>query len=191
MTDAIKTVDEIKAELDEVRAKKQEAKPSRDKVDWYGFVYCDPAGYASVADFDGGTWLGKTEEIIPYLRKHGINGDNVDTVLLAVQDFWAEKKQGVSEGDSGGLRVSKSPSCHLALQNDATHIIDHPQTPHRATFSKKALKNDTELSGFLKSLVDEGLGIPTIYRKVTDRGHMIPYRTLGRWIAEIRQGGLL
>ena len=92
MTTAVKSIDEIKAELESIRAKKA-PKLLREKRDWYGLVYCDSNGWASIADFGtGGVWLGKTDEIIPYLKKLGINGENIDRVLLAVKDFRAEHK---------------------------------------------------------------------------------------------------
>lgn len=66
---AVKHIDEIKAELDTIRTKRESNKPKRDKQDWYGLVYCDSNGWASIiGDNLEGIWLGRKDEIIPYLK---------------------------------------------------------------------------------------------------------------------------
>lgn len=185
-------VDEIKAELNEVRAKKESEGSSREKKDWHGLVYCDSNGYCSISGKDlEGVWLGRTDEIIPYLKSRGISGDNVDSVLLAVEEFRAEKKEGILHKDFGGPTVSKTQSCHLATKKLQRHISIPPPQANRATFLRNSLKNDTKLLKLLESLVNRDIGIPTIHRELNEQGYAIPYRTVGRWVGQMRSRELL
>jgi len=167
MTVAVKHIDEIKAELETIRAKKAANKPERDKRDWYGLVYCDPNGWASVIGDDlEGIWLGRTDEIIPYLKSRRINGQNTDMVLQAVKEFWSEKD---------------SHSCHSRLESGNGHIIDHSAQPIVATFSK-----DPQFLRLLDRLISQGLGIRAIHSEVRSKGYEVPMRTLARWVKKRR-----
>jgi len=186
---ATKSIEEIKAELEEVRAKKEATKSPPGKKDWHGLVYCDSNGYASIIGKNGqGIWLGKTDEIIPYLKKRHITGERVDTVLGAVEDFWAEKQAEILQGDFGGPRVSKNASCHLATENGTTNIFTPTKKNNRATFSGITLKNDAKLLGLVKTLANQDIGTPTIHKELAKQGYALPYRTVGRWISKIRAG---
>jgi hypothetical protein len=168
---AFKHVDEIKAELEAVRAKKQD-KPKREKRDWYGLVYCDDNGYASIVGRElKGIWLGKTEDIIPYLRSKNIDGENIDLVVQASKEFWSERK---------------SQSCHLATESCTPCPITLIEKPNRATF-----KNNPEFSRLLEHLVSEDQGIPTIQGTLKAQGYDVPYRSLGRWVKKVREEVLI
>lgn len=147
---------------------KIERKAPRYKKDfWYGSVYCDSNGWSSiVGDKLEGVWLGKTDEIIPYLRSKGIDGENVDMVLQATKEFWSEKK---------------SQSYHLATENrQASGIRGRPKS-HRIT-----LKKDPLFLAYLDELISRGDGIPTIQKELKSKGYEVPYATLGRWVKERR-----
>ena len=184
-----KSIDEIKAELEEIRAKKEAKQPPPGKKDWYGLVYCDSNGYASIIGKNcQGIWLGRTDEIIPYLKKRHITGERVDTVLGAVEDFRMEKQADLLQGDFSGLRVTKNHSCHSAIKNEQPYISIPPPETHRATFSGISLKNDAKLRGIFESLVKQDIGIPTIHKELAKQGYAIPYRTVGRWVSKARAG---
>lgn len=187
-----KSLDEIKAELEEIRAKKEAAKAPSGKKDWYDLVYCDSNGYASIIGKNGeGIWLGKTDEVIPYLKKRHITGERVDTVLGAVEDFRAEKQAEVLKGDFGGPRVGENQSCHLRTKNPQPYISIPPPNTNRATFSGITLKNDAKLRGIFKNLVNQDIGTPTIHRELAKQGYNLPYRTVGRWVAKMRDGQVI
>ena len=184
-----KSIDEIKAELEEIRAKKDSNKPLPSKKDWFGLVYCDSNGYASIIGNNGeGIWLGRTDEIIPYLKKRHITGERVDTVLGAVEDFRAEKQAELLQGDFSGPRVTKNQSCHSAIKKEQPYISIPPPETNRATFSGISLKNDAKLQGILESLIKQDIGIPTIHKELASQGYPIPYRTVGRWVSKLRSG---
>jgi hypothetical protein len=202
MAAAVKTINEIKAELEEVRAKKkaeqkQAGKTPPEKKNWYGLIYCDSNGYASI----DGIWLGKTEEIMPYLKKQKINGENINSVLAAVEDFRAEKKEGeILHKDFGGPAVSKTQSCHSNTKIEQPYISIPPQKTNRATSEDTPqnlasqhpfFKKDPELFKLLKSLTDRDIGTPTIHRELNEHGYAVPYRTVGRWVAQMRSKQLL
>ena len=134
---------------------------------WYGSVYCDSNGWASiVGDNLEGIWLGKTDEVIPYLKSRRIDGENVGMVLQAIKEFRTEKE---------------TPSCHLATKVGKDHIVIPPTKPHRATF-----KEDPRFLRLLDSLIAEGCGLPTIQKRLKENGYDAPYRTLGRWVKKHR-----
>ena len=151
-----------------IKPKIEQEAPRYKKDFWYGLVYCDSNGYASIVGNQSsegvleGVWLGKTDEFIPYLKSRRIDGENVDMVLQAAKEFWSEKK---------------SQSCHLATKNGTGHISIPPAKPHRATLLK-----DPHFLSLLDSLISEGHGIPTIQKELKNRGYDVPYRTLGRWV---------
>ena len=90
-----------------VKPKIERKEPRYKKDFWYGSVYCDSNGWSSiVGDKLEGVWLGKTDEIISYLKSRRIDGENVDMVLQATKEFWSEKK---------------SQSYHLATKGGANH----------------------------------------------------------------------
>lgn len=150
-----------------IKPKIEQEAPRYKKAFWYGLVYCDSNGWASIiGGNDNGIWLGKTDEFISYLKKRGIDGGNVDMVLQAVKEFWSEKK---------------SQSCHLATKNGTGHISIPPAKPNRATF-----KNDPRFLSLLDSLIAEGCGLPTIQKRIKENGYDVAYRTLGRYIKERR-----
>ena len=159
-------LEDIQEELQEVRAKKKDKKP-RQRKDWYGLVYCDDNGWASIIGNNcQGVWLGKTEEIIPYLRSQYIDGEKVDSVLIAVENFWS---------------VRKSQSCHLATEVDTPSVFTLKEQSNRATL----LNNDT-FRKLLDKQIKEGYGIPTIQSNLKKSGYEVPYRTLGRWVKRIK-----
>jgi len=180
---AVKPIGEIKAELEAIRAKKEaERTTTGGKRDWYGLVYCAPNGYASIIGRNSeGIWLGKTDEIIPYLKSKEIDGTNIDSVLITVEEFWS---------------VLKTQSCHSDTKNPQTHIFTPPRKSNRATFSENSPKNGSKVPVFLKkdkklldlltSLAGRDIGIPTIHRELNEHGYAMPYRTVGRWVAQLR-----
>jgi len=197
-----KTVDEIKAELDNVRAKKkaeqkQAGKTPPEKKGWYGLVYCDSNGFASI----DGIWLGESAEIIPYLKKQGINGENINSVLVAVEDFRVEKREGgILHKDFGGPAVSKTQSCHSNTKSKKGYNSIPPQKTNRATLEDNPqnlasqhsfFKKDPKLFELLISLIGRDIGIPTIHRELNEHGYAVPYRTVGRWVAQMRSRELL
>lgn len=187
-----KSIDEINAELEEIRAKKKSKQPPPGKKDWYGLVYCDSNGYASIIGKNcQGIWLGRTDEVIPYLRKRHITGERVDTVLGAVEDFRAEKQAELLQGDLEGPRVIKNQSCHSAMKNQQPYISIPPPKTNRATFSGISLKNDVNLRGIFESLAKQDIGIPTIHKELSRQGYALPYRTVGRWVSKFREGKVL
>lgn len=114
MPTAPKSVAQIKAELAAVRA--QKAKPERQSKSWFGLIFCDDNGYASIVGPElHGIWLGKTSEIIPYLKRKGIDGEYVDTVLQAVQDFRAEQKEGFKTDPRGPSEAKNRGSGALSV----------------------------------------------------------------------------
>ena len=133
------------------------------KDSWYGNVYCDSNGYASVTG-NGleGIWLGKTGELIPYLKSRGIDGENYNMVIEAAEEFRTEKK---------------SQSCHSATKDDATPVKTGGASPNRATF-----KDNPRFLASLDSLIVKGYGTPTIQKELREKGYDVPYRTLGRWV---------
>lgn len=203
----LKTVDEIKAELEEFRSKKEvEGESLCEKKDWYGLIYCGANGYCSIAvsSENGGTplWLGKTDEFIPYLKKRGVNGENIASVLSALEDFRAEQKnqENPPKAKNKKPRVSKSQSCHSATKNPQPYISIPPQKLNRATFEDNAqilasqrlfFKKDQNLLALLESLVKRDIGTPTIRQELNEAGYNIPYRTVGRWVSQMRSKELL
>ena len=161
-----KTFNEIQEELEAVKAKKKNKKP-REKRDWYGLVYCGDNGWTSIiGDNCQGVWLGKTNEIIPYLKSKHIDGEKVDSVLMAVEEFWSARK---------------SQSCHLATEVDAPYVFPLNKQSNRATL----LDNDT-FRKLLEESIKEGYGIPTMQNRLKEAGYEVPYRTLGRWVKKMR-----
>jgi len=72
-----------KVKVDELRHKKDL---------WYGLVYCDSYGYAWTADFEtsgevGPISLGSISKFIPYLKRRGIDGEDVLEVLMAFREL--------------------------------------------------------------------------------------------------------
>ncbi len=158
-----KTVEEIRAELEEIRAAKQETRS--EKKDWYGLVYCDSNGWASIVGNKlEAVWLGKSAELIPYFKGRHIDGENIDEVLIASAEFRSERK---------------SQSYHLAMRNDAILVITPPSKSNRIIFKK-----DPHFLRLLEHLISKGYGVPTIQTKLKAKGYSVPYATLGRWIKE-------
>jgi len=73
-----------------VKTKPEKERPKWGKDSWHGSVYCDSYGHAWIDNFEP-VYLGKTDEIVPYLKGKEINGENVDMVLQAAKFFWSEK----------------------------------------------------------------------------------------------------
>jgi len=155
-----------------VKPKIEQEAPRYKKDFWYGWVYCDSNGWASIVGEQSsegvlqGVWLGKTGEFIPYLKSRRIDGENVDMVLQAAKEFWSEKK---------------SYSCHLAMESYTTPISIPPAKPIVATFKK-----DPYFLRLLERLISQGLGIRAISSELKSQGYEIPLRTLGRWVKERR-----
>lgn len=199
---AVKHIDEIKSELQTIRAKKEANQPDRGKRNWYGLVYCDSNGWASIiGDNLEGIWLGKTDEIIPYLRSRRIDGENVDMVLQAIKQLHSKEefkphKRPRFFGMDGYVplppypsikaeetkpRKSKSQSYHLATKNDTSSMFTPGRRSHRIT-----LKKDPLFLASLDELVSRRYGIPTIQKELKYRGYDIAYATLGRWVRKCR-----
>ena len=183
-----KTADEIRTELEELRAKKAAKKAAAPgKRDWYGLIYCSGSGWCSIADFDESgqvkpMWLGKTDEFIPYLRRRNIAGENITTTLAALEDFRAEKEQ----GDFAEPTESKSHSGHLATKNLQHHITVGGEKSIVAT-----LKQNPQLLGLLRAMVGQDLGVRTIHTQLVGKGYKIPQRTVTRWVSRLRSSELL
>jgi len=86
----IKTTAEVKAELDALRAKKNSQKKSRrgQSRDHFGLIHLDPDGYCRVFHFQEGEeqaiCLGRSIEVIPYIRDQGIDPNDLDGVMTAL-----------------------------------------------------------------------------------------------------------
>jgi hypothetical protein len=199
---AVKHIDEIKAELETIKAKKKANKPERNKRDWYGLVYCNSNGWASIiGDNCEGIWLGKTSEIIPYLRSRHINGENVDMVLSAVRQLHSKENPkphkrprffGMDgyvplppynhiKANDGKPSESKSQSYHLATNNNTPSRVRRKRKPPRII-----LKKDSLFLASLEELITREYGIPTIQKELKARGYEVAYATLGRWVKERR-----
>lgn len=202
MQATVKNIDEIKAELETVKAKKEANKQGRDKRGWYGCVHCDPSGWASIIGDDcRGIWLGKTSEIIPYLKSRHIDGENVDIVLQAVRQLHSEEDPKPYErprffgmagyvplspyqpikANDGRPRESESQSYHLATNNNTPSMVRRKRKTNRIN-----LKKDPLFLASLDELISKGYGIPTIQKELKARGYKVPYATLGRWVKERR-----
>lgn len=151
-----------------VKPKIEREAPRYKKDFWYGLVYCDSNGWASIVGrtspegaFEG-VWLGKTDEIIPYLKSKRIDGENVDMVLQATKEFRSERK---------------SHSCHSATKNGTGHISIPPPKFVVATFRK-----DPHFLSLLERLISQGMGIRAIHSELKTKGYQVPMRTLGRWV---------
>lgn len=207
MVMTVQNREEIEAEVKALRDKRKAEQESREKQKkgWYGLVYCD-GEYASIIDFIDGSaeaiCLGKTDEIIPYLKSQGIGGDNINSVLLAAEDFRAEQKnqEKTAKAKNSTPRVSKTQSCHSATKKPQRYISIPPPKSHRATSEDNPpnlasqhpfFKKDQKLFNLLKSLTDRDIGTPTIHRELNEQGYAIPYRTVGRWVAQMRSRELL
>ena len=149
------------------KAEKEKARWRKDF--WHGLVYCDSYGHAWTDNFEP-VYLGQTEEIIPYLKSRGIDGENYNMVIEAAEEFRAEKK---------------FPSCHPATKGDATPVKTSGASPNRATF-----KDNPRFLRLLDGLIAKGCGTPTIQKELREKGYDVPYRTLGRWVngRKISQG---
>jgi hypothetical protein len=199
---AVKRIDEIKAELETIRAKKEANKPERDKRDWYGWVYYDPNGWASIiGDNLEGIWLGRTDKIIPYLKSRHIDGKNVDMVLQAVRQLHSKEEPkpyrrprffGMDgyvplppyqpgKANVGRPRKSKSQSYHLATNNNTPSRVRQKRRSHRII-----LKKDPLFLASLDELISKGHGIPTTQKELKAKGYDVAYATLGRWVKERR-----
>lgn len=149
-----------------IRPKVEQEAPRYKKDFWYGAVYCDSYGYASIIGNDlQGIWLGKIDEFIPYLKSKRISKEDAndfDKVLNAFQEFRSEKK---------------SQSYHLAIKGRANHNSIPPCKTNRITF-----KNDPQFLRLLEHLISKGYGIPTIQKELKSKGYDVAYATLGRWV---------
>jgi hypothetical protein len=148
---AVKHIEEIKVELEIIKTKKETNKPKRDKRDWYGCVYCDLNGWASIiGDNLEGIWLGRKDEIIPYRKSMHTDGENVDMVLSAVRQLHSKeeprpyKRQrffGMDgyvplphynpvKTDDGKPSETKTQSYHLATNNNTPSMVkDEKESP--------------------------------------------------------------
>jgi len=152
-----------------VRARTEKERPKWQKDSWYGLVYCDSYGHAWITGKQfKSVHLGKTDELIPYLKSRGIDGENVDSVLIAAEEFRSEKE---------------TPSCHLATKNDEGGINTSVENSNRATF-----RDNPQFLSLLDALIDKGYGIPTIQQRLKGRGYNVAYRTLGRWVNKRKAG---
>ena len=199
---AVKHIDEIKAELETIKSKKETNKPKRDKRDWYGLVYCDSNGWTSIIGHNlKGTWLGKTDEIIPYLKSRRIDGENVDMVLQAVRQIHSMEEPKPYErprffgmdgymplrpyqpvkAKVGRPRMAESQSYHLATNNNTPSMFRRRRKSHRII-----LKEDSLFMASLDELISKGYGIPTIQKELKARSYDVAYATLGRWVKKRR-----
>lgn len=154
-----------------IRPKPEDDEPKLKKESWHGLVSCDSYGWCWIADFIDGEArsirLGRTEEFIPFLKRHKIDGQNVLSVLHAHRLFAPEKK---------------SHSCHSATETHDTAICTGVPKSIVATF-----KRDPRFLTLLESLASEDKGIRTIHSEITAEGYKVPMRTLGRWVKRRRE----
>jgi hypothetical protein len=202
MSVAVKHIDQIKAELEIIKSKKEANKTKRVKRGWYGCIYCDSNGWASIiGDNLEGIWLGKTSEIIPYLKSRGISGEDVDIVLQAVRQLHSKEDPKAYErprffgmdgyvplppyqhvkADDGKPSESESQSYHLATNNHTPSMVRRKRRSHRII-----LKKDPLFLSSLDELIYKGYGIPTIQKELKTKGYNIAYATLGRWVKKRR-----
>ena len=97
-----KTLEEVRAEAKSI---KDGWKKERHKLDWYGLVYC--RNWASVSDENSNPiWLGKSNEIIPFFKERGFDGNNVDVAIVLAKEF-EELKNNAVESPQRALRGSR------------------------------------------------------------------------------------
>jgi hypothetical protein len=146
MTTKIKPLDEIKAELEEVRAKKaaQNSATEQTRRDWYGLIYLGKDGYCSISTFENGeekpVCLGRSIEFIPYLRDQGIDGNDVAAVLAAHKKFQV--------GQNGVINHHQNPLTHGQGNKDAPetnrghikHLPDKAPSYRHQEIGKNPLK---------------------------------------------------
>ena len=145
-----RSVEEIKADLEAIKAKKEVKPKIREKPGYYGLVFCDDYGWCWLADDSLQTkCLGKTEEVVPYLKKRKISGEDVDGVFKAIKTTPREKKmslQGqiitsekskISEGD-GAIKVKRLTLEELRV-NLGIKCLESHQT-HREAQNRRVTK---------------------------------------------------
>lgn len=166
-----KDIERARQELAQVK----ESPPTRPKAEkerknwgkdfWYGSVYCDSYNHAWISGQQLETvYLGRADEFIPYLKGKGVDGENVDLVLIAAKEFQSEKK---------------SYSCHLATENSEVKVNTSDAKPIVATFKK-----DPRFLRLLERLISQGKGIRVIHSELKSQGYEVPMRTLGRWVSK-------
>ena len=171
MSEAIKTIDEIKAELEKVKAEKK-PQPERQKRDWFGLVFCND-GWASVSDVNSNPiWLGKTDELIPFYKKRGFDGENIDLAIHLAKEF-----KEIPEGENPEPTKPKNHIGHLATKNGKGYI-SIPSTKSILDTRKK----DANFLRLLDNLIRQDLGVYRINSELKKRGYAINQRTLTRWI---------
>ena len=163
--DIEKAREELSKQPKPIKPKAEGEKPRHKKDFWYGLVYCDSYGHAWIDNFKS-VYLGKTDELIPYLKSKRIDGENVDMVLQAAKEFQSE---------------FESHSCHLATRNRITPIRVPSEKPIVATFKK-----NPQFLRLLERLISQGKGIRVIHSELKGKGYRVPTRTLGRWIKRYR-----
>ena len=129
-----------------------------------------------------------SDEFIPFLKSRGITGENVDSVLSALEDFWAEQKnQGkIAKAKNLAPRVSKNHSGHPNTKTPQPYIIDQGEKTIVATF-----KHNPQILSLLESLITRDIGVRTIHSKLKKKGYNIPQRTVTRWVSKMRSKELL
>ena len=139
---------------------------------WRGLVYSEPYGGAWIATFKDGevvnVYLGEEKEVLRILRASGVNLDDPLAVLNTINQFRREKQ---------------SASYHLRSGNDARAVSIPAAKLHRIIF-----KNDPSFLALLDALIAQGAGVPTIRKRLREKGYDVPYATLGRWIKKRKTG---
>ena len=139
---------------------------------WHGLVYCEPYSGAWIATFKDGeavnVYLGEEKEVLRILRASDVNLDDPLAVLNTINQFRREKE---------------TASYHLRSENDGGAISIPSAKPHRIIF-----KNAPSFLALLDALIAEGAGVPTIRKRLREKGYNVPYATLGRWIKKRKAG---
>lgn len=105
-------------QLKELRAKRQAEREIRErqKKGWYGLVHCGE--YASIStESSKPIWLGKSSEVVPYLKQNNVDGENLMTVLSVMEGF-SERKTDPPERPEMPLRASKLTSKRVVCRDN-------------------------------------------------------------------------
>jgi len=141
---------------------------------WHGLVYSEPYSGAWIATFKDSeavnVYLGEEKEVLRILRASGVNLDDPLAVLNTINQFRREKE---------------TASYHLRSGNAGERRPIPPANAHRIIF-----KNDSSFLALLDALIGEGAGVPTIRKRLREKGYDVPYATLGRWVQK-RKGNTL
>ena len=121
------TLEEVKAEY---QSRKHKPEKERQKKDWFGLVYCRE--WASVSDENSRPiWLGKTDDLIPYYKERGFDGENVDVAIQLAKEYTETLKND----------VLKSPEITLRGSRKGVNAKTHKDTRAKNLTNRKINKN--------------------------------------------------